>query len=235
MLPAFLAIKDFLVREARGLNVPRAHSPPATEVSVNSACLVMSAMPALANLLHALRGPSITGPSHNVSPALLDRTKMSEEALTANPVLQDSILVLLECHYAPNALSVLCVLGARRWSVPAGLLPQDLDHRLVLIAQPALNALQPIQLLATRVHLLPRNQHHAKRVLKEVTRRVVRHRALPAVLAIHALQLQNLYALPGRIPSLGQQSAYHAMKESTPTEVLLSARIVKPASFALKG
>jgi hypothetical protein len=69
---------------------------PMTAAFASSACLVMSAMPALANLLHALRGPSMTGPSHNVSPALLDRTKMSEEALTANPVLQDQLLKLKE-------------------------------------------------------------------------------------------------------------------------------------------
>ncbi len=56
----------------------------------------MSAMPARVHLLHVRRGPSMTGPTQNVSPALLDRTKMSVEALTANPVLQDQLLKLKE-------------------------------------------------------------------------------------------------------------------------------------------
>ena len=105
----------------------------------------------------------------------------------------------------------------------------------MLIVQPVRNALQPVQFLATRVHLLPPNQQRANHVLKEVTRRRVPHRALPVVRAIHALQLQNIYALPDRIPSLEQLSAHHAMKGSTPPEVLLSARIAKPASIAQKG
>ena len=105
----------------------------------------------------------------------------------------------------------------------------------MLTVPQARNALQQVQLLATRVHLLPRNQQHANNVLKEVTLIRVLRRVLPAELAFPARQLQNRYVLPDHIPSLDLLSARHAMKESTLLEVLLSARIAKPVSTARKA